>query len=227
LWGGHVFVVIVFAKYTIRRVERIGSDMHKNCELLFRKYAAQIFTPGKKVLEIGPDAHPSGLRRMVSDQSVEWDTLDIATGITDQLTYVTQDEYKFPIPDATYDIVISANVLEHVKKIWRWLPEVARVCKAGGHVITIVPVSWPYHPFPVDCWRVFPDGMAALYEDSGITPDVMVCESLETKLTGSRRQVPGPTYVRSNVFKRAVKRVLGWPVDYALDTIGIGTKKYH
>ena len=57
--------------------------------------------------------------------------------------------------------------------------EVARVCKAGGIVITINPVSWPYHEAPIDCWRAYPEGMKALYEDSKLEVIFSGWESLE------------------------------------------------
>ena len=198
--------------------------MHTNDILLFQKYCLPLFKPGLRVLEIGPDKHPSTLQQLVADRDVRWETVDIATEITDQLTYRATSEYSFPIGDGEFDIVLSANVMEHVKKIWVWIREVARVCKPGGRVITILPVSWPYHPFPVDCWRIYPEGMKALYEEAGLQIELNVCETLEIPLTGSRRQVPLHTHNPSTPLRRAVKRLLGWPVEYALDTIAIGVK---
>ena len=45
------------------------------------------------------------------------------------------------------------------------MKEVARVVKPDGLVITIAPVSWPYHAAPIDCWRVYPAGLNALWGD--------------------------------------------------------------
>ena len=95
---------------------------------------------------------------MVGDDSLQWDTLDLVDGhayVPAELTYRSRSPYEFPIEDDAYDIVLSANVIEHVRCVWRWLPELARVCKAGGLVITISPVSWPYHEAPIDCWRIY------------------------------------------------------------------------
>lgn len=85
-----------------------------------------------------------------------------------RLTYVATDEYAFPIPDESYDLVLSGQVFEHVRKIWVWMKELSRVCKAGGTVITINPVSWPYQEAPIDCWRAYPEGMCALYDDASL-----------------------------------------------------------
>ena len=86
--------------------------------------------------------------------------------------------YSFPVPNDTFDIVIATNVLEHVRKVWVWIKELSRACKPGGHVITINPVSWPYHEIPIDCWRAYPEGMKALYEDGGLEVILSKCEAI-------------------------------------------------
>src|SRR5207249_4485149 len=133
---------------------------------LFETYATRYFSPGMSVLEIGPDKFPSSYQNIVGSKIVKWDTLDLSDN--PNLTYIPVTEYTFPILDNVYDIVLSGQVLEHVKKPWTWIKEVARVCRKGGFVITINPVSWPYHEAPVDCWRVYPDGMKALYDEAGL-----------------------------------------------------------
>jgi SAM-dependent methyltransferase len=179
-----------------------------------------------RVLEIGPDGDPSTYQRMVGDSSITWDTIDLKE--RPGLTYTTLDEYSFPIADEAYDVVVSGQVIEHVRRIWAWLPEVARVCKTGGLVITINPVSWPYHAVPYDCWRIYPQGMRALYADSGLGVLVSRWESLEA--TRYPRHFPGrshpanykPRWVRRTF--RALNRI-GFPVERAYDTITIGQKR--
>ena len=46
-------------------------------------------------------------------------------------------------------------------------------------MITIAPVSWPYHEDPVDCWRIYPDGLRALYDEVGLRTELALCEGLE------------------------------------------------
>ena len=140
--------------------------MHTNSRLLFQKHAREFFRPGLRVLEIGPDKFPSTYCSLVADGSITWDTLDIWQDA--RLTYSATSEYSFPAPSDTYDIVLSGQVIEHVRKIWLWIKELTRVCKVGGLVITINPVSWPYHEHPIDCWRAYPEGMRALYEDASL-----------------------------------------------------------
>jgi len=105
--------------------------MHRNAQLMFDAYGKSFFKPGLSVLEIGPDASPSTFQKLTRANSVRWDTLDIASKHAPP-TYLVTDDYSFPVPDNAYDIVLSGQVIEHVRKIWRWFPELARMVKPGG-----------------------------------------------------------------------------------------------
>lgn len=201
--------------------------MHLNSKLLIEKYAKHLFKDGLKVLEIGPDGFPSSIAQICSHNKKIWHTLDIEEN--SQLTFPGAGEYSFPIADNEYDIVISANVIEHVKKIWRWIPELVRVTKQGGHVVTVNPVSWNYHAYPVDCWRIYPDGMTALYEDFGLTVELTKFENLESaylfnKPYNESKMWPGAT-LEGNLKIKKMKNLFGYPITAAIDTITIGSKK--
>lgn len=199
--------------------------MHLNSQLLIQKYATPYFKRGFKVLEIGPDQIPSTIEGLISE-SLTWHTLNIFDD--KRLTFPSSPEYAFPIKDDEYDIVVSANVIEHVKMIWKWMPELARVTKKGGHVITVNPVSWGYHEDPVDCWRIYPEGMKALYHDAGLTVNHSVAENLESmhlynKPYNTLKMWPGSS-MNSKKGKDMIKMALGYPVTASIDTITIGTK---
>lgn len=215
--------------------------MHVNSQLLFKSYAVPYFKPGCRVLEIGPEKKISAFRSLAGGAVCQWETLDLSG--EKGPTFVSRHEYEFPIPDGTYDIVLSGQVIEHVKKIWVWIKEVARVCKAGGLVITLNPASWPYHECPVDAWRIFPAGMKALYEEAGLEVLQCVCENLQLfEKAPSARRLPIDTLKTDLVsagryrrlfagmgetcpsWKLRLKQWLGWPVSMCFDTITIGRK---
>jgi SAM-dependent methyltransferase len=187
-----------------------------------------------RVLEIGPDQIPSTLQRLVASElpsgdKVIWETLDMAS--RPGVTYGGTDEYAFPIPDDTFDVVIAVQVLEHVRKVWRWVPEVGRVCKPGGMAAFIAPISWPYHEAPVDCWRIYPEGMKALCEESGLVIEVSQEESLERavypELAMYRRTYPGVSCSNmqlSGRVKNILKRLVLLPIPYANDVITVARK---
>lgn len=144
--------------------------------LIFDKYAKSLFQPNMLVLEIGPENIPSIHERLVDDKSIHFDYLDIVERGGGCI--FSEHEYEYPLESDTYDIVLSSMVMEHVRMPWRWMPELARITNPGGHVITVVPVNWEYHCWPVDCWRVFGEGLKALYEDAGLRTLLAVSEEL-------------------------------------------------
>jgi len=195
--------------------------VHANSKLLFEKYAMGYLSPSARVLEIGPDGFPSAYRKLVDRGGMSWETLDVFKD--DRLTHVAASEYSFPVEDERYDVVISGQVIEHVRKIWVWMREVSRVCKVGGVVITINPVRWPYHEAPVDRWRAYPEGVKALYEDSSLEVLLSKWESLEAD--GFRRYTPGASPEAQSTRLRLAYQLLGrlgFPVERAYDTITIG-----
>ena len=198
--------------------------MHTNSKLLFRKHALPHFAAGMRVLEIGPDTSPSGYRGLVTVPVAAWDTADFPRDFA--TTFTLDDEYHFPIDSHSYDLVLSGQVIEHVRKVWVWIKEVARVAKPGGLVVTINPVSWPYHEAPIDCWRIYPEGMRALYDDANLDVVASVCESLEA--ADYNRVVPG----RSAEWQEPRLRRAAWvldklrlPVECAFDTVTVGRKR--
>lgn len=199
--------------------------MHENSKLIFARHAMPFFTAATRVLEIGPDGMPSTYQRMVREQRGDdapatWHTVDLAA--RPGMTHAARSEYEFPIADSAYDLVLSGQVLEHVRKPWRWLPELARVCRPGGHVITISPVTWPYHEAPVDCWRIYPEGMRALYEEAGLVVLESRWECLEPSGLLPRWPRPVSDHAPGRLYKLA--RWLHWPLARSHDTVTIGRK---
>ena len=201
--------------------------MHKNSMSLYVKYAAQYVSPGTRVLEIGPDKNPSTYQGLSPAGVSAWETIDFAGRTDIELTHRQASEYSFPMPDNSYDVVVSGQVIEHVKKVWRWMPELARVCKPGGYVITINPVTYHYHEAPVDCWRIYPEGMKALCEDSGL--DVVLSKWESVSIESLRKVLPD-LFFRTMVFPRMsgvfdmLSRVIKTPADGAFDTVTIARK---
>jgi SAM-dependent methyltransferase len=49
------------------------------------------------------------------------------------------DGRRIPLPDGSFDVVFSSNVLEHVRDLGTLLPEIARVLAPGGCAVHILP----------------------------------------------------------------------------------------
>ncbi|HXE51528.1 MAG TPA: methyltransferase domain-containing protein, partial [Tepidisphaeraceae bacterium] len=157
---------------------------------------------------------------IVADPTIQWETIEIIK--SDQVTYVATNDYSFPIEDDRFDIVVSANVIEHVRKIWLWMRELARVTRPGGYVVTVNPVNWAFHENPVDCWRIWPDGMRALHDEAGLTTALALYDHLDDE--PMNKPAPFP------LLKQALRGMLGrkfwlpWYTEPPLDTISIGQK---
>ena len=163
--------------------------MHRNSGLLFQKYALPFFQPGMRVLEIGPDTMNSDYRKMLP-AGVEYECTVLSNSVHWHPGMIPmKGEYSIECPSKSFDIVFSGQVAEHVRQVWTWLWEVARVSKR--YVITICPVTWEFHAVPVDCWRIWPDGMCALHEYAGLKTVLATCENLD-KTDADVRYNKGP-----------------------------------
>jgi SAM-dependent methyltransferase len=124
------------------------------------------------ILDVGSYDLNGSYRDIFDNPSWDYKGLDLEDG--PNVDIVTEELYSWPLSDESFDVVISGQCLEHTEAPWRWIKEVARVCKTGGKVFIIAPWGWPEHRHPVDCWRIFPDGMKYLLNDAGF--DVVYCD---------------------------------------------------
>jgi len=92
--------------------------------------------------------------------------VDIAQG--PNVDMVMPEEYKIPMDDNSVDLLISGSCLEHVKNPFRLFKEATRILKSNCYAFIMVPHDMGLHRFPIDCWRFFPDGMSALFEESNL-----------------------------------------------------------
>jgi SAM-dependent methyltransferase len=106
-------------------------------------------------------------RALLSRHSWKYTGVDLKSGTNVDL--VIQDEHDWrEIATDSVDVVVSGQALEHVRYPWLWIKEVYRVLKPGGICCIIVPSAGWVHRFPLDCWRVHPDGLQALADWAGI-----------------------------------------------------------
>jgi len=73
------------------------------------------------------------------------------------------------MPDASADIVLSSQVLEHVPSPAAYLAEAHRLLKANGALILSTHGYWMYHPDPTDFWRWTREGLVRQIEAAGFT----------------------------------------------------------
>jgi hypothetical protein len=151
--------------------------MHTNGRLMFLKYAVPFVRPGESVLEIGP-ARGNTIIRNGLPMGCEYHYADVRNFHAGPNRVWMPDGYTLAADAGAFDIVIAAQVIEHVAEPWRWVPELARVARRA--VILIAPVSYEHHPGKgMDGWRIYADGMSALLAAAGLRVVLARHESLD------------------------------------------------
>lgn len=118
-----------------------------------------------KVLDVGSYDVNGTYRPLVEGLGYSYTGLDVQPG--PNVDIVSPRPYQFPIADGQYDIVLSGSTMEHVEAIWLWVPELVRVLRPGGMLAIVTHWQFPEHRYPVDCWRIMPDGMRYLFDLTG------------------------------------------------------------
>lgn len=121
-----------------------------------------------KVADIGSREAGGNYKPLLTHPEWKYTGVDLQAGPNVDL--VLPEPYNWHnIPDNTFDVVLSGQTMEHVERPWPWMKELGRIVRPGGVVCVIAPYRWEYHPSPLDCWRIFPDGMRAVMQDAGLT----------------------------------------------------------
>ena len=127
--------------------------------------------PGARALDLGSDRSP--YRELLESRGYEVRTLDI--------TRETGADYEGTIeatglPDASFDLVLCTQVIEHCNNPWRGVREIFRVLRPGGALIVSAPHVWFYHPHPADHWRFTQEGMVHLVREAGLQPVTLLAQ---------------------------------------------------
>lgn len=110
-----------------------------------------------RVLGVG-----SGGVRIASAEAVVVHT-DVAFA---QEVELIADAHDLPFPDASFDLVVAAAVLEHVADPQRRVAEFVRVLDRGGFVYAVTPFLQPVHMGAHDFTRFTPIGHRRLFRQS-------------------------------------------------------------
>ena len=72
-----------------------------------------------------------------------------------------------PVADASCDVVVSTQVLEHVEHPDTYLSECFRVLRPGGRLLLTTHGMMVWHPDPVDFWRWTCEGLRRAVGEAG------------------------------------------------------------
>ena len=97
-----------------------------------------------------------------ADLFVGWYHVGINPTVEDATPDVAGNAMYLPFKDATADIVLCTQVLEHVQRPWDLISECRRVLKPGGFLVLSAPFYWPLHEEPWDFFRYTRHGLKSL-----------------------------------------------------------------
>jgi SAM-dependent methyltransferase len=104
-------------------------------------------------------------RSLFVDKVAEYTTCDIERNPHAEIKI--RADGSVPLPDATFDIVLSIQVLEHVDDPIVYLSEANRLLEKKGLLLLSTHGQWIWHPFPKDLWRWTHEGLSCLVEKCG------------------------------------------------------------
>lgn len=149
------------------------SSMDAMRQFVSTHLAAHVGKP-LEILDVGSMDVNGSYRELMTDPRWQFTGLDAAPGPGVDVVMTAPYNWRALRSDS-FDVVVSGQAFEHIEYPWVTIVEITRVLKPGGLVCLIAPSGGHEHRYPVDCWRYYPDGMAALARWSDL--DVISCET--------------------------------------------------
>lgn len=113
------------------------------------------------IYDIGSCDVNGSYRDLFAESSWTYCGVDLNPGKNVDL--VIENPYHWrEIKSKSADVIVSGQAFEHIEYFWLTMLEVYRVLRPGGFCCLIAPSGGPEHRYPVDCWRFYGDGFAAL-----------------------------------------------------------------
>jgi SAM-dependent methyltransferase len=140
--------------------------MHDSSMDRMREFVQKYLDINKEtmVLDVGSwqNKHQKSYRILFNSCNWKYYGMDIQEG--DNVDIVAKSPYNWEL-ECSYDVIISGQCIEHVKDTKEWIKQIDKHLKPEGMVCIIAPWQWRQHRYPVDCWRILPDGMEFLLKD--------------------------------------------------------------
>lgn len=116
--------------------------------------AAQVAAEGKTAIDLGCGSQP--YRSIFASRGLIYRGADITGG-----DILIDADGRVHAADSSADVVLSFQVLEHVRDVDRYLREARRILRERGWLILSTHGTWLYHPHPEDHRRWTREGLLA------------------------------------------------------------------
>jgi SAM-dependent methyltransferase len=184
--------------------------MRDTTKALIGHYVDHIGLTGR-VLEIGGYRADQCAVELFPAPRFSYANLDLEPSDIPQTIVADITDCRDTIPDASFDLVISSDVFEHLTRPWLAAAEIARILRPGGLAITHTLFSWRNHPCPIDYWRFSKECLEFLYAD---------LECLETGYDLSERRRDRPGFWPSGADSVPVDQLGGWREHWSVYHVG-------
>src|ERR1700687_2543135 len=134
-------------------------DCRRRAELIAEQ-AAKLPRQRHTLLDLGGRGNPYAC--FFTDRVAHHYVLDIEPAPS---VDVVGDARHMPFSDASMDVVLITQVLEHIPEPIAVIGEIRRVLKPGGTLLLSVPSIFPQHGSPGDYWRYMPQGLQWILRD--------------------------------------------------------------
>ncbi|MCE5214163.1 MAG: class I SAM-dependent methyltransferase [Methanobacterium sp.] len=124
---------------------------------------------GKKVIEIGSYDVNGSIRSIIESLNpAEYMGVDLEEGPgVDRVCCA--EEIINCFHEEAFDVVISTEMIEHVKDWRKVISNIKKICKPGGIILlTTRSYGFPFHPSPTDFWRFEYEDMESIFSDCEI-----------------------------------------------------------
>lgn len=175
--------------------------------LVYKSYHAELFENIKKyakgrLLDIGCGNKPyANIINVLVDEYIGCDIVQSS----DQKVDIICDATKIPLPNASFDILMSTQVIEHIADHQLLINESYRILKPGGYLIISGPMYWPIHEEPYDFFRFTKYGFRHLLTRAGYTV-------IEERTNGGKWALCGQAFLHALYPDLYIQRGVKWKV---------------
>ena len=142
---------------------------HASCILFAALNMKKEDIHGKDVIEVGSMDVNGSLRRLAeSYKPKKYIGIDVAKGPgVDFVCNAEKLSEEFPV--SCFDVLISTEMLEHVRNWKKVISNFKNIVRVGGAmIITTRSYGFPYHGYPYDFWRYEVEDIQNIFSDCSI-----------------------------------------------------------
>jgi len=142
---------------------------HLSCIEFGKRALIQKEIAGKRVIEIGSLNVNGSLRSTIMEfDPLDYIGIDMIDGLGVDMICRAEDIIK-EFGKNSFDLVISTELLEHVKDWRKIISNIKNICKSGGIIlVTTRSRDFEFHGYPDDFWRYELEDMEVIFSDCEI-----------------------------------------------------------